>query len=191
MMMRRTVAAAAVAGALALGTAGVAQAYTMDEAGYGWVGKGEVQTPFGWNNKALQDNAAGVTFYLESSATYEATCTWTTGEGTRGEQTHNVDIPRHTAVVADVNAQTRTNSKGKDGPVTGWYLQGFGATSTDGEVPVVGGPCVGDKDATDGKGQDGTWTAVELTGVVEGGLYASFGGTSHLLTLDVDTSTTL
>jgi hypothetical protein len=42
--------------------------------GMGFVGKGEVQTPWGWNNSTLQKYAAGVTFSMESSAVYAQDC---------------------------------------------------------------------------------------------------------------------
>lgn len=49
--------------------------------GAGFVGKGDVQTAFGWNNQALQANAADVTFSYNAVDTYSATCSWITGVG--------------------------------------------------------------------------------------------------------------
>jgi hypothetical protein len=49
-------------------------AVTFDpETGTGFVGKGDVQTAFGWNNKQLQDNAGLVQF----RATTTSETTWT------------------------------------------------------------------------------------------------------------------
>ncbi|MBE8525423.1 hypothetical protein ILP97_49455 [Amycolatopsis sp. H6(2020)] len=65
----------------------VAQAYTSDTAtGTGFVGKGEIQTPFGWNNDKLQANAGGVSFTYDATDTYDAVYGWITGEapGARG-----------------------------------------------------------------------------------------------------------
>jgi hypothetical protein len=146
--------------------------------GTGFVGKGDVQIAFGWNNQTLQRNAAGVTFTYNATDTYAATCTWITGEGTRGERTHNVDIPRHTSVNSTIGSLGRNNSSGLNGPNTGFILTGYGATVTDGTVPVVGGSCVGEPD--NGQGVNGTWTAVQLVSST-GGLYVNSNGNSVLL----------
>ena len=78
--------------------------------GKGFVGKGDVQTAFGWNNGDLQKNAAGVTFKYEQPATQslsqdstqsgtqtatesmsqDVTCTVETGNG-KNKQTHHRD----------------------------------------------------------------------------------------------------
>jgi hypothetical protein len=163
-----------------VGATGTAEAYTMDSAGHGWVGKGEVQTAFSWNNQAMQKNVAGVSFTYESSDTYSAVCTWTTGEGTNGEVTHDVTIPRHTRINATLGYEQRRNSSGLNGPFTGWYLTGLGAVTSSGTVPVVGEACVA---GPTGNGQDGTWSSVELTATTSGGVYAVWNNTSVLLTL--------
>src|ERR671918_1859956 len=41
--------------------------------GTGFVGKGDVQLIFGWNNKALQDNAGSVEFRANSTVVTETT----------------------------------------------------------------------------------------------------------------------
>ena len=136
--------------------------------GTGFVGKGDVQLAFGWNNKQLQTNASGVTFTYNTIDTYEAVCTWTTGEGTRGEKTHNISHEQSTAVSSAIAYDTRVKNQ-----ITGFNLTGLGATTSTGEVPVVGGAC-------QGGGLDATWTSVTQTGS-SGGLYANYGGTSVLL----------
>jgi hypothetical protein len=164
-----------------VGLAGPASAYTLDTVtGLGWVGKGEVQTAFAWNNQAMQRNVGGVTFSYESSDTYSAVCSFTTGAGTPGEQTHDVTIPRHTSVSAVIAYDQRNNSKGINGPFTGWYLTGFGATSTTGTVPVVGEACVANEA---GIARNGVWTSVTLTSSAGGGLYAVYDGVAKLLTV--------
>jgi len=169
---------AAAAAALVVSQAASA-AVTFDSAtGTGFVGKGDVQLAFGWNNQTLQANASGVTFTYNATDTYSATCTWVTGEGTRGEQTHNVDIPRHTAVNSVIASSGRDISSGLNGPNTGFKLTGFGTTTTEGTVPVVGDACVGNDG---GINQNGTWTAVSLVSST-GGLFVNFGATSIQLT---------
>lgn len=166
------VAGAAASAALVFG--GVAQAYTMDETGNGFVGKGEIQTPFGWNNAKLQANAAGVTFGYNTTENYSAVCTWITGAGTRGERTHTVTHTSATSVAGAVSYDARVRTQ-----ITGFTLTGFaGAPVVTGEVPVVGGACPGSD------GTSGTWSAVELLDSTSG-LYAYYGDLSTLLTVTV------
>jgi hypothetical protein len=170
--IRRTAAIATAAGATLLLFAGGAQAYTLDSAGAGFVGKGEVQTPFGWNNAKLQSSAAGVTFSYDTAEEYTAVCTFITGEGTRGEKVHNVPREVVTAVNGEVAYDTRVRNQ-----ITGFTLKGFGGSTTTGEIPELGGACAGGPDGSDG----GTWTSVELTSS-QGGLYAHYGTALALLT---------
>ena len=150
---------------------GAANAYTLDTAaGTGFVGKGEVQQVMGWNNKTLQENASNVVFTYESTDDYSAVCTFVTGEGTRGEKTHNVAHTTETAVIASVNGDPR-QTKGQN-QFTGFNLAGFGDVTEAGVIPVVGEPCPGNE------GHDGLWTAVTLVSST-GGLYAN----GHLLTV--------
>jgi hypothetical protein len=141
--------------------------------GVGSVGKGDVQDAFGWNDAALQANATGVTFTYGYTGVYQAICTFTTGEGTRGEKTHNVPHSEEIDVSSAVNVTLRRNPQSK---VTGFTLTGFGGTySESGEVPVVGAPCPGNP------GHDGVWTSVVLLPGGEGGLYANYGVQKILL----------
>jgi hypothetical protein len=145
-----TVAAAAASTVLLAGPASAA--VNFDPAtGTGFVGKGDVQLAFGWNNPQLQTNASGVTFSYSATDTYEAVCTWTTLQGPKGTKTHNVDHKRTAGLNSVVAYDARVRSQ-----ITGFKLNGFGATVESGEVPVENGPCVGSE------GHDGTWTAVTL-----------------------------
>jgi hypothetical protein len=167
----------ALGGVACIGASVVAYAaVTFDPAnGHGQVGKGDLQTPWGWNDAKLQSCGSGVRFYYhtEQSATYSAVCEFTTGEGTRGEKTHLVThtIDRVNSVNSTVTYDTRKNNLGK---ITGFMLTGLGSSSTvvaTGEIPVVGGPCPGNA------GHDGTWSSVQLlsstAGTGGGGLYAA------------------
>jgi hypothetical protein len=155
---------AALSAATIMISAGSASAYTMDADGYGFVGKGEVQTPFGWNNSTLQRYATEVTFTYEESTTYNAVCSWVTGEGTRGEKAHDVTHKRSTEVEANVDADPR-KTKGQQ-QFTGFILKGFGESTSSGVVPIVGEACMGNE------GHGGTWSDVTETGSTPGGLYA-------------------
>lgn len=145
-----------------------AMSVTFDTStGTGFVGKGDVQLAFGWNNAQLQNNASGLSFLYESSETYSAVCTWITGEGTRGERTHSVTHSRDVSVSDQIKYDARTHRQ-----VDGFILTGFGTVSESGEVPVVGGPCPGNN------GTDGTWSSVELISSSTGGLYVRYGTTT-------------
>ena len=140
--------------------------------GTGFVGKGDVQIAFGWNNTVLQTNAAGVTFSYKTTDTYAATCTWTTGEGTRGEKTHDVDHTKKTSVNSTVAYELRKNNQQQ---ITGFNLTGFGTLVETGAVPLVGGPCPGNQ------GHEGVWTAVEWLGSTGGGLFVEYPGKDSVL----------
>ena len=149
-------------------------AVTFDPAtGIGFVGKGDLQTPWGWNDAKLQNEAPGVSFYYHSSATslYSAVCTWTTGEGKKGEKVHNVSHNKEVVnvVSSSVLCDLRKNGNNK---VTGFNLMGCTAQSSTVETnvaPVVGAPCMGNE------GHGGVWTEVTLISSTStpGGLYAS------------------
>src|SRR5688572_1529987 len=125
-------------------------AVTFDPAtGIGFVGKGDLQTPWGWNDAKLQAEAPGVSFYYHSSATslYSAVCTWTTGEGKKGEKIHNVAHNKEVVnvVSSSVACDLRKNGNNK---VTGFNLMGCTTQSSTVEAdvaPVVGGPCMGNE----------------------------------------------
>jgi len=167
-MIKRILASAALAAVATVAMASV----TFDPAtGTGFVGKGDVQTAFGFNNATMQAKATATTFSLQAIEVYSAVCTFTTGDGTPGERTHNVAHVKSSSVNATVAADPR-----RTGQWTGWYLTGFGAVTTaGGEVPVVGAPCPGNQ------GHDGVWTSVELTLSQSGGLYATIDGVSKLI----------
>lgn len=161
--MRKT-----IMGALAAGTA--TAAVNIDPAtGQGFVGKGDVQTAFSWNNNKLQSSATGVAFRYDTEQHYSATCTWTTGEGTKGERTHNVDHATSSTVNSEIVYDARTHKQ-----IDGFTLTGFGSVTETGEVPVVGGPCMGNER------HDGTWSAVTETGSTSG-LYVVYNGQAVLI----------
>jgi hypothetical protein len=77
----------AVAGAIAVTATVAFAAVTFDPVtGEGFVGKGEVQEAFGWNNRALQNNADDVQFRYVGTIVevtdYSWTCTNTSNDNT-------------------------------------------------------------------------------------------------------------
>ena len=157
----------AAAAALTI-TSSIAMATVTVTNGVGFVGKGDVQLAFGWNNATAQRNVNAVSFHTESSAEYSAVCTFTTGEGTRGERIHNISHNRSTAVLSSIASEAR-----KTGQWTGYNLNGFGAVTTSGDpVPVEGGACMGNE------GHDGVWTSVTELGSTGTGLFVTYNGVS-------------
>jgi hypothetical protein len=169
--MIKKAAVLTIAGIALVATTAVA-AVTFDPAtGAGFVGKGDVQIAFGWNNAALQRNAAGVTFAYNGVSTYSAVCSWTTGEGTPGERTHEVTHSTRSGVEGSIAYEARTKNQ-----INGFNLDGYSGApvTTGGSIPVVGDPCHGNA------GHDGVWTDVDLTGT-GGGLEVSHGVDTHQL----------
>lgn len=156
-----------IAGALGTGGGIAAAAVTFDApSGTGFVGKGDVQNAFGWNNATLQANAGGVTFSYSATDEYEAVCTFVTGEGTRGERTHNIDHTRTTAIAGALNGSPRPGPN----QFTGFNLTGYaGDPVVSGHAPVEGEACPGNP------GTAGTWSAVTLISST-GALSATSGG---------------
>ena len=169
---------------LALSATAAFASVTFDSAtGKGFVGKGDVQIAYNLNNKQIQSaliaNPQAFTFTVESTDTYAATCSWVTGAGTRGERTHNVDIPRHTALKSAIQGDPRQTSGQKQ--FTGFNLKGFDPehSTTTGTVPVVGDACIGED--SDGIAQNGTWTAVTLLSSTAGVLSVTYNGVTVVL----------
>jgi hypothetical protein len=159
---------AAVATAFLLSTTGANASVTFDSStGAGFVGKGDVQLAFGWNNAQLQRSANGVTFTHNSAETYDVTCEWDTETGGPRSRTihHDITIPRRTSVSASVSYDARTRNQ-----ITGFMLTGFGAIVYEGTVPVVGGSCPGNN--------PGEVTEVMSTGSSGDNLTVNSGGVS-------------
>ena len=113
---------------------------TVDPAtGTGFVGKGDVQLVAGWNNKALQDNANLVDFRVNALSETSWTCTKVVELGNGGIKEIVQQRNQTTSTQGVLTTVARDNSKGKDGPVTGFYLNGFDGP----ENTVVDGPAVG------------------------------------------------
>jgi hypothetical protein len=166
--MKRIAAAAAAAGFALVLSAGSALAYDLDPAtGIGFVGKGEVQLAFGWNNKALQDNANLVSFDVSSVTTESSTWTCDRDAGPQTQERSNTTTTTTKGVLESV---TRDKKQ-----VTGFLLEGFDGTEsvdTESDGPAVGSCPTG-------------WTAIDLvTGepeVGESSLYVSFDGGEGVL----------
>jgi hypothetical protein len=158
---------AAAASALILSSSAMATVTFYPATGTGFVGKGDVQIALGMNNAQLQANAGSLSFSYVAVDMYTAVCTFTTGEGTRGERTHNVPHKSTTGISATVAYDARSRNQ-----ITGFNLTGLSsATVESGEIPVLGGACPGNA------GTDGIWSSVDLTSSVTG-LNVNYGASS-------------
>ncbi len=138
------------------------------EFGTGFVGKGDVQNAFGWNNNLLQRNASGVGFKYLATDEYDAVCTWTTGTPPH-EQTHHVSHTETAALNSTIAYDPRVRSQ-----ITGFNLNGpSGEPTVTGEVPEVGQAC-------QGQGTDGTWSSVTLVSSSDA-LYVTYNGNQVLI----------
>jgi hypothetical protein len=133
--------------------------------GAGWVGKGDVQLAYGFNDKTMQSNFDKITFLVEQQSTVTAVCVFqkTTGQGTSTE-TKSMTNARNLSSNPDGDPRLKNNSS----RFTGYYLQGYtgGWTASNGDVmPVVGGACTGE-------GNPGTYSTVTSV-VTQTKLFAS------------------
>jgi hypothetical protein len=123
----------AVAGAIAVTATVAFAAVTFDPAeGTGFVGKGDVQEVYGWNNKALQDNADFVQFRATSEVVTEVSwvCTNANNDNTQErERTTTVSVSGVLSTVA-------RDDRGRQ--VTGFHLTGYDG-DPQGGAPVTEG----------------------------------------------------
>jgi hypothetical protein len=128
-----------IAGCLAAGAIAFA-AVNVDDQGIGFVGKGDVQLAFDWNNAQLQENAAALQFRICDTQTYTWQCEWTTGPD-HNRTTHTSKLKTTTGIDASVAFDARKN---KNGQITGFNLNGFEGDSTvEGKVMDCGGAGAG------------------------------------------------
>jgi hypothetical protein len=119
----------------------------------GFVGKGDVQTPFGWNNKTMQDNYLAVKFRYVASQEAEWECEWWTGP------THNTKHHSNKQIgTLSVQSAVSFDVK-KPSQMTGFILDPI----DDGELEEVVPTCDGnDKTVVEGSVVMGTITGVGL-----------------------------
>lgn len=111
-------------------------AVTYDPAsGTGFVGKGDVQLAFGYNNAGFQAVASDVSFEYRESVTYSYDCALIQGNS-GGAKIYARDIPVTTSINNVPAFDVRTNKQ-----VNGYNLTGKGVVSSTGQIPVEGSPC--------------------------------------------------
>jgi hypothetical protein len=135
--MKKMLMAAAAATAF-VSTAAWAVVTFDPDIGTGFVGKGDVQLIYGWNNKQLQQNANNVDFRANSLTITEVSWECTNSNNDKVQERERTTT---TSVQGILTTVARENSKGKDGPVTGFNLNGYeggsATTSTSSEGPPL------------------------------------------------------
>jgi hypothetical protein len=118
---------------LLLGTYTVLAAVDFDAlTGEGFVGKGDVQLAFGWNNKALQENANDVQFQVNSEVVTEVSWICT--------NTNNDNIQERERTTTSSVAGVLSSVARERNQITGFILEGY-----DGEPTIVEGESEGPK----------------------------------------------
>jgi hypothetical protein len=166
----RGVLVAASAGLLAAGLAiaPAGAAVTFDSStGEGFVGKGDVQTAFGWSNSQMQANFNGVSFQYTEKGKYKVTC-----EVIRDNKKEPYTDWHTNTVNTKIDEEVAFDPR-KRNQMTGFILTGYGSTSTQG-APVVGDVCTA-------HGVTGELSAVEPQSDSSATLEAMFGSTSVVL----------
>ena len=144
-----------------------ASASVDGDAATGWfVGKGDVQTAFGWNNATLQTEAGDVSFRYDTSADYDVTCEWDT-ENKKGTIHHSVTNTKTFGLSSILASSGRLKNQ-----ITGFNVGAAGSGGGD-EAPSVGDSCP--------NGGDGLVTEVGPLGSSGGGLYVVWEGQEVLL----------
>jgi hypothetical protein len=106
--------------ALLFATTAAFAAVTFDPAtGTGFVGKGDVQLVYEWNNKALQDNADSVKFRASSEVVTEVSWVCTKDNGNTNERARTTT----TTIEGVVSSVARERNQ-----ITGFILNGYSGT---------------------------------------------------------------
>jgi hypothetical protein len=150
----------------ATGITGASAEVAVDSEGKGFVGKGDVQAAFGWNNAQLQKNANNVSFSFEAEQSYTVVCEWTTGP-VHNRVEHEVTHKRSWALNSEIAYEAR-----KKNQFTGFLLNGVVKTISEGKpAPNVGEDCP--------NGNSGEVTQVSEAGISStgtSGLFVTSGG---------------
>jgi len=118
--MKKSIRAAVIASissmAMLLSAQSASAAVTLDSAGSGSVGKGDIQVAFGWNNKQMQANYLEVTFEGRFQITWAYLC-----EGTNGRTGVTVEADRERKINSALDFEVAPRKKQQ---FSGWLLTG-------------------------------------------------------------------
>ena len=118
--------------------------------GTGFVGKGDVQLAFNWNNKQLQQNATSVTFSYEETGTYTFECQKVNKDTGLPEGDVKTFKNKVQSVESSLNGDPR-QTKGQN-QFTGFILSGIQSTEVTGEGCPGGFPYEVSKTPNEGAG---------------------------------------
>jgi hypothetical protein len=167
----------ALGAAASLAVAGAAFAANVDPTGHGFVGKGQVQSAFKWNNAGLQRNAGGVTFSFAQTATETASCDFNNQHVTmhRGG-TRSGSISSQVAYLARKNKRGDITGFNLNGIVAGSAVTQWGAWTLDPGTNAAGelNLCLSGNDA-------GPWVAGDVVSYGPIALYVTFGNAKKTL----------
>jgi hypothetical protein len=120
--MKRLFAMMLTVGLFAMMFSSVGAAWHIDGDGFGFVGKGDVQTAKGWKNQQLQAGAEGVVFSYGTLTTRSQECRDNINPDNGQPIWTYEDSYSVRSVGKQVDYDTRNNKKGA---VTGFFLIGF------------------------------------------------------------------
>ena len=156
-------------------TASLAAVTFNAASGTGFVGKGDVQLAFGWNNQQANANASLLSFNTVETISYDAVCEWDTVTGGKESKVihHIVTNTKTSQINGSVAYDVRKGAGIAN--VNGFNLTGYGSQVTVGDpVPMVGAACA---PGSDNAGTSGMLTAVTPSADnAPATLYVSFGG---------------
>jgi hypothetical protein len=160
MKVRRTLLIAVIGIVLVAGLAYATVTFNPTT-GVGFVGKGDVQIAFGWNNATAQQQTNNVAFTYVTTDTYEVVNAWASGN-----PDNPVSLNSHTATVTTivgVNSEVAYEARQKN-QYTGYNLKGWGTVTVDGEVPEVSPTVTYVTFTWDEQVWTGEWTTDPVTG---------------------------
>lgn len=160
----------------------VSSQITLDTTtGIGFVGKGAVQSSFGWNNAGLQTNADGITFSYEVTGVYEQSCLHAAGQHMTVQKTFKKTVELSAAVAF----AARRNPQDK---VTGFNLTGIAGTAGDAPPTDLCNPGQSEPDSVWTPDPNGAYPVVTQTSGSPAALYVTFAGVSHQIWTEGDGS---
>lgn len=169
--MKKQIAALVFSALVASASVAIAEVTWTPEAG-GFVGKGDVQTLFGWNNATMQANHTSMTFEYDVNATFSFECEWWTGP-THNRRHHVNTKEIAVSVAAEIASQSRRS--GQSPNYTGWNLSPLEGTIE------LDGPTDDDCGAEGNDMKSIVPGSVELISASGGSLYAVYGDDRRLL----------
>jgi hypothetical protein len=138
--MNKVLGTAALAfGGFLLLPAAAQAAVTFDSTqGTGFVGKGDVQLAFGWNNNQLQNNAGQLTFRAEQSTVKVTESSWSCTNTGKNVTTQERERTTTTTITTTGVVSSIARDNGKQ--ITGFNLTGYASPTTASSSTTEGPP---------------------------------------------------